>query len=74
MYVFYFTLLLFKDGKIYEGFWTDGVQQGKGKLKQSENSEFKTCLYRKGKKLKWITQEEFDDPNFPSEDFYKNFP
>ena len=44
------------DGKIYKGFWKSGYQDGYGKL--IKNNEEKIGLWKNGKRIKWLNEEE----------------
>lgn len=51
-------IFFWPDGRIYEGAWKNGKQHGYGRY-CSQNNEEKYGYWENGKRIRWLTEEEF---------------
>ena len=42
------------DGRIYEGMWKNGLQNGEGELFDPNLNKKRKGIWRNGKKIKWL--------------------
>ena len=51
-------VFLWANGKEFEGTWKNGKQEGYGYMRIHSKEEFKKGLWKGGKHIKWVQQEE----------------
>ncbi len=48
------------DGRVYDGQWANGVQNGYGYYQHSQDKDRKIGYWEKGKRKQWVTEKETD--------------